>query len=60
MSDKATLVVVVPSIVALLAQLEDPQLVVSTRPTDRYKTEEQNQTEGGQTKRDKSICRTVQ
>jgi hypothetical protein len=29
-SDKATLVVVVPDIVALLAQLVQPQLVVST------------------------------
>jgi hypothetical protein len=29
-SDKATLVIVVPDIVALLAQLVQPQLVVST------------------------------
>jgi hypothetical protein len=31
--DKATLVIVVPDIVALLAQLEHPQLVISTATT---------------------------
>jgi hypothetical protein len=36
-SDKATLVVVVPSIVALLAQLEHPQLVVSRKVKEKVR-----------------------